>query len=60
MTQEEQRETLVSQSVHSALLEDLTVSTAFREDSDKYVAGAIDADELVELTRTQLGLASSR
>lgn len=60
MTEQEQRETLVDQTVHSALLEGLNVSPAFREDSEKYVAGTISADELVELTRERFGLASNR
>ncbi|MHA3722951.1 antitoxin VbhA family protein [Leucobacter sp. HY1910] len=59
MSAQDQRETLVNQTVHSAMLEGLNVSSAFREDSDKYVAGVISADELVELTRERFGLAAN-
>lgn len=60
MSTETQREALVSQARHSALLEGLQVSTEFEEDSEEYVAGTISADELVELTRKRFGLATSR
>lgn len=58
MTEQETREALVSQSVHSALLEGLNVSSAFQADSDKYIAGTISADELVTLTRERLRFAA--
>lgn len=60
MNAREQREALVGQTVHSALLEGLNVSSAFRKDSDDYIAGSISADELVELTRERFGLAASQ
>lgn len=59
MSEQEKREVLVDQSVHSALLEGLTVSSAFKDDSEQYVAGIISADELVELTRKRFGLETS-
>lgn len=55
---QDQREALVSQATHSALLEGLPVSSEFNKDSDDYITGAISADELVELTRERFGLAS--
>lgn len=60
MDDQNYRESLVSQASHSALLEGLIVSSEFRGDSDEYIAGTISADELVELTRQRLGLASPR
>lgn len=57
---QERRDGLVSQASHSALLEGLMVSKEFRHDSDSYVAGAISADELVNLTRERFGLVGSR
>lgn len=39
-------------------MEGLTVGAATRADSDFYVEGAIDSDELVARTRARYGLAS--
>lgn len=58
MNEKDQRQSLVSQATHSAVLEGLMVSSAFQRDSDEYVAGTISADELVELTRERFGLAA--
>lgn len=59
MDTQSQREFIVSQAAHSALLEGLQVSHSFTRKSEEYVAGTISADELVEATRERLGLASS-
>lgn len=59
MNAQEQRESVVSQAVHNALLEGLNVSPAFQRDSNDYIAGNISANELVEITRERFGLAAS-
>ncbi|MCS4274946.1 hypothetical protein M2390_000104 [Mycetocola sp. BIGb0189] len=59
MTDQNDRQMIVSQATHSALLEGLIVSQAFANDSDDYVAGTITADELVEKTRVRFGLVGS-
>lgn len=56
MNERSEREILVQQATHSALLEGLSVSPEFGRDSNDYVAGTITADELVLLTRKRLGL----
>lgn len=59
MNAQEQRESVVNQTVHNALLEGLNVSPAFQRDSNDYIAGTISANELVDLTRERFGLATS-
>jgi hypothetical protein len=59
MNAQEKRESVVSQTVHNALLEGLNVSPAFQRDSNEYIAGTISANKLVDLTRERFGLAAS-
>lgn len=59
MSTQEQRESVVDQTVHNALLEGLNVSPAFQRDSNDYIAGTISANELVDLTRERFGLSKS-
>lgn len=56
MNAQEQRESVVNQTVHNALLEGFNVSPAFERDCNKFIAGTISANELVNLTRKRFGL----
>lgn len=46
----------VAEAIHSCEMEGLSVSEATRRDGQDYVAGLIDADELVGRTRARYGL----
>lgn len=46
----------VAEAIHSGEMEGLTVTTATREDADGYIAGQIDAEELVARVRARYGL----
>lgn len=48
-----EREDWVEEAVHSGKLEELDVSEACESDLLDYVAGLIDADELVERTQSR-------
>ncbi|WP_168187184.1 antitoxin VbhA family protein [Salinibacterium sp. UTAS2018] len=56
MTITEVRAPYVEAASHSGEIEGLTVSEATRADADSYVAGTIDADELVDRVRARYGL----
>lgn len=51
-----ERERRVAEAIHSGEMEGLQVSAAGRSDAQEYVAGRIDADELVSRTRARYGL----
>lgn len=51
-----ERERYVAEAIHSSEMEGLSVSEAFREDSQEYIAGRIDSDELVARARARHGL----
>ncbi len=46
----------VAEGIHSAEMEGLSLSPAMLADAELYIAGDIDADELVERTRQRYGL----
>ena len=56
MTITEVRAQYVEAAIHSGEIEGLTVSDATRTDADSYIAGTIDADELVDRVRARYGL----
>ena len=56
MTITEVRAQQVEEAIHSAEIEGLDVSFDTRADADKYVAGTIDSNELVNRVRTRYGL----
>ena len=51
-----ERERYVAEAIHSNEMEGLSVSEAFREDAQEYIAGRIDSDELVARARARHGL----
>jgi hypothetical protein len=51
-----QREGRVAEAIHSGQMEGLTVTPAGRTDAEGYIAGRIDADELVARARARYGL----
>lgn len=48
-----QRSVWVEQAKHSLYLEGLLTSAEYNEDAERYVSGAISADQLVEKTRAR-------
>jgi hypothetical protein len=46
----------VAEGIYSAAMEGADVTDEYRHDADEYVAGRIDADELVDRTRSRYGL----
>ena len=46
----------VAEGIHSAEMEGLSLSPAMLADAELYIAGHIDADQLVERTRQRYGL----
>jgi len=55
-TERAERERAVAESIHSGEMEGFYVSQAARDDSADYVAGRVDADELVARARARYGL----
>ena len=51
-----ERERRVAEALHSGEMEGFTVDPATKNDSDDYVAGEIDSDELVARARARYGL----
>lgn len=51
-----ERERRVDEARHSGEMEGFTVDPATKHDSDDYVAGVIDSDELVARARARYGL----
>ncbi len=51
-----ERERAVAQATHSAEMEGLTPSDAFRQDTADYIVGKADSAELVARTRARYGL----
>lgn len=47
---------MVAEAIHSGEMEGLLVSVAGQADAQEYVAGTIDADELVARARARHGL----
>lgn len=56
MSTQAHRAEWVSEANHSVYLEGLTVSSEYAENSQRYIAGKISADELVKVTRARYGL----
>lgn len=56
-SERELRERIVADAAHSSGMEGLTASPEYRADATAFVAGEIDADELVARTRARYGLA---
>lgn len=52
-----ERERIVAASIHSGEMEGLSISDEARADNDEYIAGVIDADEVVARARARHGLA---
>ena len=50
------RERAVSEAVHSAGMEGLTLSDEALADAELYVVGEIDVDELIQCTHVRYGL----
>lgn len=46
----------IAEGIHSAEMEGLSLSPAMLADAELYIAGDIDADQLVERTRQRYGL----
>lgn len=46
----------VAESAHSGAMEGFSVTPGTRADTERYIDGAIDADELVARTRARYGL----
>ena len=44
----------VTRAIHSSELEDQTVSSDFLDAANEYIKGTINADELVERTKTRI------
>lgn len=44
----------VTRAIHSAELEGLAVSSVFIDDANEYIKGTINANELVERTKTRI------
>lgn len=55
--EQQERARRVAEALHSVRMEGLSVTDATYADAELYVAGAIDADELVDRTRGRYGLA---
>lgn len=55
-TSRAERERRVQQAMHSGEMEGFTVDPATKRDSDDYIAGIIDSDELVARARARYGL----
>lgn len=55
-TTRSERQRRVDDAVHSAEMEGLHVTGAWRREAADYIAGRIDSDELVERTRARYGL----
>lgn len=51
-----ERQRRVAEALHSGEMEGFTVDPATKNDSDDYVAGVIDSDELVARARARYGL----
>jgi Antitoxin VbhA len=52
-----ERERRVAEALHSGEMEGFTVDPCTKNDSDDYIAGVIDSDELVARARERYGLA---
>lgn len=55
-TTEAERARRVAEVIHSGEMEGFTVSAAGRADTEEYIAGRIDSDELVARARARYGL----
>lgn len=51
-----ERRRRVTEALHSGEMEGFTVDAETKDDSDDYVAGVIDSDELVARARARYGL----
>jgi hypothetical protein len=53
---ERARRRIVDEAIHSGEMEGLTITDAARADAEEFVAGRIDADDLVTRARARHGL----
>ncbi|RRD44757.1 antitoxin VbhA family protein [Tessaracoccus sp. OH4464_COT-324] len=51
-----ERERRVAEAIHSGEMEGVTLSSAGHSDAQEYIAGRIDADELVARARLRYGV----
>ena len=58
MNERDRRASLVAAGIQSARLEGGDVTAHYRRDAQEYIEGQIDADALIERTRSRYGLPS--
>ncbi len=51
-----ERERVIAEAIHSGEMEGLRVTDATKADTDKYVAGEIDLDQLAAMVRARYGI----
>jgi hypothetical protein len=56
VSEEVERRRLVDEAIHSGEMEGVSVDVDTRADTEDYIAGRIDSDELVERARARYGL----